>query len=136
MPVLEEIATKLESLGLGSYSAEPYTIFVGTLPADPQVACAVYEYPGQPPRHGFGTPGLQFEYPMVQVVFRGLPHDYDGPATKARTAYRELSKVQGTTLSGTRYLMIRPQQSPFLLRRGDNQEVYIACNYECEKDPS
>lgn len=133
MSVTTEIATRVATAtGLVAETS----LFRGMMPASPDVCGAVYEYPGIPPLHGFGVAGIQHEQPGVQVVFRGAPHDYDGPMAMARAAYNSLAAVQGTTLGGTKYLMIRPQQSPYALKRDENERVYIACNYLCEKEPS
>jgi hypothetical protein len=133
MPVLNEIAAQLATLGLGTVGT---TIHIGMMPETPDVCCAVYEYGGPPSDLGFGVSGVQHETPGVQVVFRGSPGDYATPRTSAGTAHNGLAAVQGTTLSGTAYLTIRPVQSPFPLKRDANDRVYIACNYLANKEPS
>jgi hypothetical protein len=133
MPVVNEIAAQLATLGLGTVGT---TIHLGMMPETPDVCCAVYEYGGPASDLGFGVSGVQHETPGVQVVFRGTAGDYATPRTSAATAHNGLAAVQGTTLSGTKYLTIRPVQSPFLLKRDANDRVYIACNYLANKEPS
>lgn len=139
MAMLNEIAAKLAALGVGVVGT---TIFIGAMPETPAACCALYEYGGQAPEMGFGTPGIAFETPAVQVVFRGEANDYAGPRALAETAYRGLTAVETATLSagagGTSafYHWIHAQQAPFLLRRDDSQRVYIAVNFYAEKELS
>jgi hypothetical protein len=133
--LLSEIGTFLAAQsGLGALGT---TLFLGAMPASPDVCGALYEYGGLAPSNGFGVVGVQYEFPAVQVVFRGTKQDYATTRAKAETAYRALAGVQpDTLLSGTRYLQIRPQQAPFLMRRDDDDRVYFAANYVCEKELS
>lgn len=130
MSTLSEIADHLATSGLGTVGDD---LFYGTMPSTPDACGVVYEYQGAPSELGFGVPGVQFEAPAVQVVFRGVPDDYDGPRGQAELAYRALATVQATALGGTNYLLITPQQAPFLLARDDARRVLIACNYVAEK---
>ncbi len=136
MALLNEIAAKVAALGLGTVGT---TIHIGMMPETPDVCCAVYEYGGQPPEFGFGTAGISYESPAVQVVFRGAAGDYATPRASAATAYNGLASVEATTLSGGTsafYHSIHPQQAPFLMRRDANDRVYIAFNCICEKELS
>lgn len=125
-----EIVAKLVALGLGVSGT---SLFIGLMPDTPNVCGTVYEYPGLEPVMGFGSPGIDFETPAIQVVFRGEPRDYATPRANAESAYRGLAAVEATTLSGTFYHTITPRQAPFLMRRDENERVYIACNFLCEK---
>ena len=131
MALLDELAAYLAtvspSLGL---------IVKGSMPATSDVCLSLQEYGGAPPTTGFGTPGLQYEMPGVQILARGVAHDYQEPRARIERAYQALAKVQGTTLSGTKYLMVRPQQSPFLLERDGNERCVFAVNCLAEKEPS
>ena len=131
--VLIEIGAKLAALGLGTVGTD---IFLGELPASPYACGVVYEYGGIAPEKSFSTSTLRFETPAVQVVFRGLPGDYASPRAKAATAFAGLAAIEATTLSGTIYYEITPQQSPFMLTRDENECVLIATNYLCQKEIS
>jgi hypothetical protein len=131
--VLDQIATFLATAGLGTVGAD---LFKGKLPNDPNACGALYEYGGLPPEGQFGATSFKHESPSVQVVFRGEPHDYEGPRAKAETAYRALTAVETQSLSGTFYNWIHALQSPFFLQRDDAERVVIACNFLCEKEPS
>lgn len=137
MAFLDEIAAKLAALGCGTVGT---TIHKGMMPETPDACVAVYEYGGVAPEFGFDTAGIRYETPAVQVVCRGVAHDYTTPRATAQTAYTGLAAVEATTLSGggtsALYLTIHPQQSPFLMQRDDNNRVYIAFNCLCEKELS
>jgi len=131
--ILPEIGAKLAALGLGVVGT---TIFLGSMPETPTACCAVIEYGGAPPEMGFGLAGVKYETPAIQVMFRGAEGSYAATRALAEAAYRGLCEVETTTLSGTFYHHIHPQQSPFSLKRDDSKRVYIACNFLAEKEPS
>jgi hypothetical protein len=112
-------------------------IKVGNLDASPDVIGVILEYGGQKPERGFGVRGIQFEKPALQILFRGAPHDYAGPMTKARIAWDELAKVQpGTLFTGSAvYHQLDPQQSPFSLGQDTAKRFEIVCNYYIMKEP-
>ena len=130
---LQEIGALLATAGVGTVGT---SLFLGYMPDQPDACGAIYEYGGERAELGFGVPGVQFENPSVQVVFRAGPQEYAAPRALAETAFRELAEVQATTLSGTRYLIVRPKQSPFEMKRDEAERVYIACNFDIRKEPS
>lgn len=133
MSVLTEIGAQLAALNLGVVGT---TIFLGAMPATPDACCSLREYGGAPPEFGFGAPGIAFERPTLQIVFRGVPGDYAGPRAQAETAYRGLAQVEASVVGGTFYHLIHPQQAPFLLDTDDSKRVRIAFNVLCEKELS
>ena len=133
MATLSEMATFIASacsLTVGT------TVFRGTLPATPDACCAIYEYGGEAPTTTFGVAAIALEYPRVQIVFRGARNDYDAPRALAETAYRACAAANHQSLSSTRYLAMEPLQSPFLLRRDENERVVIAFNVRLTKELS
>ena len=108
-------------------------IFLGSLPATPDVCLSLIEYGGREPEAGFGVSGVAREWPRVQVVARGVANDYAGPRTLAEAAYKALAKVNTQTLTATYYYTVWPLQAPFLLQRDTNNRVQIAFNVECQK---
>jgi hypothetical protein len=134
MAFLDEIATRVATAIGGTVGTN---VFKGSMPNDPDACVAVYEYGGRAADHGFGVvTKVQHEHPAVQVLVRGIADDYSTPRTTAETIRNSLAQVQATTLSGVFYLLITPAQSPFLFKRDENERVYIACNYNCDKEPS
>jgi hypothetical protein len=87
---------------------------------------------------GFGTEGLLYEYPQVQVVVRGAPDDYDGPFSNIEAIYLDLPKIQATALtSGKLYHLVRALQHPFVLdRRDEKGRTVWVVNFEVKREVS
>lgn len=133
MSVGMDVVTKLQALSLGTYGTD---LFLDEMPEnDPHICTAVFESGGQPPDLGFGVPGIQYEHPTIAVWFRGVERDSAGPQARARTAYLELPKVQGTTLNGTLYHTLVPMQPPFLLERDSQGRCIYVVNVLADKQP-
>lgn len=135
MSLLLDLATHLQTLGIATM---PETLRIDRLPPkDPDVCVVLSEYKSsEEPSGGFSVAGILHEYPMVQVICHGEPFDYEGPRALAELVYRAFAAIQGTTLSGTKYLKVMPVQSPFMLKHDDNERVQIAFNSRCFKELS
>lgn len=127
--VAEDIADKLQALGLGTVGTD---IFIGVFPEVPDAITAVMETGGTAPEFGFGTPGLKYESPSLQIVCRGEKGDYATPRSRIELAYYGLPQIQGATVGSHYYHMIKPSQSPFPLRRDDDERVLMVFNVTCE----
>lgn len=134
MTPIEEVKARLVALGtLG-------TIKIGPLPPSPDVICVLKEYAGRKPERRFGVLGIGYEYPAIQVLFRGAPDDYLSPRNLAEIAYRNLASVQPgriTPAIATQYLMVDPQQSPSPILAQDKEKRHIiGFNIYIMKEPS
>jgi hypothetical protein len=135
--LLEEVEGYIEAAGLGwSNAGAGANLFLSSMPEDPDEVCVLSTYPGQASEMGFGKPGVDLEYPGLQVQVRSLPDDYAGGMAKIVAVYRQLCEIQGQVIGGTRYNMIRPQQAPYPLRRDDNRRVIFVVNFIVEKELS
>jgi hypothetical protein len=138
MAVVHEVAARLASalsLSLGT------TLFRDELPETSVLAGVVRVTGGLETETGFGVLGSQFEWPALQVVFRGVPNDVDGPRDKAQLAHDDLAKVEAVTLtasgvSSAFYHFIHPQQPPFPLKKDEQGRRYYAVNVLVKKEPS
>ena len=134
MATLDDVATFLASacsLTVGT------SLFKGRMPEGAQdEAAALYEYGGMSSEYTFGTSGVTFERPRMQVVLRGEPNDYSGPRETAETAYRAMAAVGNQSLGSTRYMLLEPIQAPFFLKRDENSRFYIAFNVQAMKELS
>lgn len=129
MALLDDVLTRLGTLTLTGY-----TVDAGHISDDSDKRVAVYEYMGRASETGFGVSGLQYEWPGLQVVVRGDPHDYVGPRGIIETIYKDLPKVQAVQIgTGGYYHMFRPQQAPFFMKRDDRHRIYLAVNFIVEK---
>ncbi len=134
MTVLQELKIKLDSLGtLGA-------IRIGSFPTTPDAIGALYEYGGLRPEGRFGVTGVGYERPSIQITFRGIPEDYQGPRDKAELAFQFLGELTpGALVSGvnTIYLKLDLQQSPFPTQPQDiNKRFHIGFNFYVMKEPS
>ena len=133
MSVSDELAAYLAGKGLGTLGTN---LFYDNMPETPNVCGCVYQTGGTSPQGGFSTPGIKHERPGVQIRFRGEPYDSDSPKTKAMSAYEYLMQVQGTQVGGVTYLMVIPNQAPFVLEKDGNNRITWAFNAVAEKEPS
>jgi len=128
--LLDEIAT---------YVATNSTLVVGTdlfknqFPATAKdTAVGIYESGGVGPSVTFG--GVSHESPSIQVVVRST--SYGVARNLAQTIFNDLLDIENSTLSGTRHLMARAQQSPFSIGTDAKDRPRVSCNYFIEKEVS
>lgn len=109
-------------------------------PMAPDTSTFVHEYGGRAPEFTFGSSSPAWEIPRIQVVDRST--DYVAARKSAEFNYKLLMGQVNKTLkpssgaTGTRYLSIEPQQSPFYLGQDDNLRHRFVCNFECLKSLS
>jgi hypothetical protein len=129
--ILDDINTKLKAVvpTLG-------TIIVGYMPDDPNKVLVVHEYSGIPAEHGFGTPGVKYETPGVQLIARGEVEEEDEPYRRLYRAYLEMMKIQAVTINGTNYLFCSHQSGPMKLRIDDERRAEFVVNFLLRKEPS
>ena len=130
---LAEIKTRVAATLVANGYTE-YTVKRGEMANSPDEQVVLNMYAGNTPDLGFGIPGLQFEYPGLQISVRGAATDYDGPEAVIGVLYEDLVTVQDEYLTGSRYLLIRANQSPFLAARDGNQRCVWKVNFICEKE--
>lgn len=128
--LLDELKTHLVSEGI------TVDIFTGRLPDHPHACVSLLETGGLAPEMGFGSPGIQYETPGVQVLCRGEEDSYETPRTTAEAVFDVLTQIQAQELSGVFYHTVNPQQSPALLGLDDQKRPRIVFNVLCEKAPS
>lgn len=125
--MVEEVTTYLDS-GSTRFTAAT-NLFANVLPHEPATVSAIIETGGVPPTHTFQPAGAQWENPAFQMTFRST-----APATaraNAQAAWDLLDVVanQGLpTSTGTYYLRIELLQSPFLLKRDEQDRAVFAFN--------
>ena len=128
MAVLEELGTYLAAQGVGTVGTD---IFYGLLPDSPTPATAVLEYPGREGDYIQERAKVAIEYPRIQVRARAAT--YAAGRALIELSYQALDAIINATLSGTRYLAVRPIQAPFLLERDANLALVFAFNVEAHR---
>jgi hypothetical protein len=117
MPCADDFVLWLQNNGVGTDAVD---LFAGTLPAFPDKAVAILEYPGEPSVYVHGRiVKPRVTRPRVQVFCRAQGRDI--AVQLAADVHRALD-LAGVTLFGTRYLRVEPLQDPYFLER-DNAAV-------------
>lgn len=100
----------------------------------------IFETQGITPTRVFGSSTPAFENPGVQIIDRSS--DYQIARVAAELNYKILQGQANVTLlpaagtTGTKYLTLEPQQSPFSIGRDDNDRHQISCNFLVMKELS
>lgn len=133
MSTLTEIGDLLEappnSLGVAGD-----TLFIGYRPDSPDTVISVHQYPGDPPEYVQNSPSPNVEKVQIQVVARS--HSYVEAETLAYRAWNKLASITNTTLGGTKYRSIRPNNSPGAWGVDSNSRTLIGFNATAEKEVS
>lgn len=106
-------------------------LYLQTMPDKPDQVVALYLPPGAAPAYTMG-PTVAYENPHVQVLGRSKPFEADVIFDRLRAIYRLLDTAE-VTLSGTRYLVIEPVDSPGLIDRDDAERVTMGFNLQVQK---
>jgi hypothetical protein len=131
MPVLDELGTYLQAQGVGILQRD---IFLGVRPASPDECLTLAEYPGGAPEYVQESASPRHESVQIQIVSRGV--EYQRVRLLASLAWSALSRVTNSTLSGVRYLSIRPSSSPAPIGRDSNGQLLIGFNCTVVKEAS
>lgn len=122
--LLNDIAVYLQANDVGTVGTD---IFLGQLPATPDNVIALFEYAGEPP--DLHWPG---EYPSLQILVRNK--SYDAGRQKIEQVKNILHGMAETVINSHRFLLIRANQSPFLLERDENSRAIFVCNFRVIKE--
>ena len=127
MGLVEDLGTYIDSAStrftLGT------NLYLNASPDEPATAAAIIEYPGGSPDYVFANDLPVNENARVQIACRSTS------STRARAnahaAWVAVSGIANETLSGKSWLRAKPIQSPFLLRRDEQNRVIFAFNADC-----
>ena len=123
--MLDDIGALLVANGLGVIGTN---LFLSLLPANVADASVVItETGGSEPGYVHEAIEASTERPSFQVIVRDS--DYANARSKANSIWKLLSRQRNTLLSGSKYLSIRPIQSPFPLGGDENERLQIIANY-------
>lgn len=127
MGTIEELGNRLQSEAVGTLAVD---LFLGQLPDTPDTATALLEYGGLEPERVYNDFDASREMPRIQVMCRS--RGYTTARALIESAYRALD-FANTSLGGTWYLRCRPLQSPFFLKRDENERWVFVFNAQIEK---
>lgn len=101
--LLESLAAELQSASV----ATPGTnLFLGLMPASPDVCVALYEYAGAAPLEVLQDNDATLERPSVQVMVRASRNDYPTGRTLVEQVRNVLTDMTDVTVSGLRVLRV------------------------------
>jgi len=126
MPVLlDDIAAILQQRGVTG-------VYKGFMPDQPDNIVALFEYAGEPMELTMGDDDPVLERPGLQVRVR----DTSYPAGRAKIGQIVdfLHGLSEVVVNGTRYLLIRANQSPESLGLDANNRSEFVCNFSVLKE--
>ena len=130
MSTLEELGTYLDSdtsLTLGT------DLFLGIIPETPNICVGLYEYGASAPMDFMTSAQPSIEMPRIQATIRGEEDTYATTKALAQTVWLSLSKLRGSTLSGTQWLRAQPLDSPTFLARDETYRPIFVANFQVFK---
>jgi len=124
--LLDDIRAKLIAASVGTTS----NIFIGEMPDTPDACICLYEYAGSPP--DLTHDSQEIEHPGLQVKVRNA--SYSTGRAKIESVVTALHLTANTTLTATKYLFIRANQSPFCLGRDASRRWEWVVNFTVSKE--
>ena len=101
--MLEALADHLNS---ASVAITATNLFIGLMPATPDLCVALYEYAGASPLEVMRDNAETLERPSVQVLVRGARNDYPTARTLMANVRDTLTAITDETISGVRFLRV------------------------------
>ena len=129
--LLDEMAARVTAEGLVSSG---YALRRGVMPASPDQVIVLGETGGAGPEIAFD--GGVVEQPGLQIRVRGAADDYESPRNAIEVLHQAIVGWGAFTSAGVRYLGLTALQSPFPLRRDENNRQEFSANYLVQKEPS
>ncbi len=130
MAFLDDLGTLLVLSGVGTLYPGG-NIVLGELPSDPAEVLSLVETPGIGGEKVMEDPGTSYEFPRAQLTARGA--DYPSGRALIGSAWTALNGIVNTPIGGSQYLKVEPLQSPFFLKRDENDRYIFAFNVEAMK---
>jgi hypothetical protein len=128
MSLLDDVRAHILTVGA------PWTttnVFVSEFSDEPDLACCVYEYPGEL-THLLGGGSASFETARFQVVVRA--NRYSDARQYADALLTSLDAVGDVVWSSTRYLRVMASDTPHPLPDDGHARKRIAVNYSAMKE--
>lgn len=115
------------SIGVFQPNASPtdWTIVISRMRPYPNKMISIYDQGGLPPE-----PGLDINYPAIQIVVRGEPDGYKDAHTKARRIRDELLGMPSTTVNGDIWASVTMSSDILFVGYDDNERPLISLNFQ------
>jgi hypothetical protein len=115
--MLEALADRLNSASVATTAAN---LFIGLMPATPDLCVALYEYAGAAPLEVMRDNSETLERPSVQVLVRGARNDYPTARNLMASVRDTLTAITDETISGVRFLRVNQISSINALGTDEN----------------
>jgi len=129
--MVEDIGAYLELNGIGTLAVD---LFLHVAPDKPDDQILLAEYASDEPEWIQDSPKVDYENPRIQLSVRSMRPE-TGRLICER-AYQLLMQVERQTLSGTRYLWVKPMDSPAMVGRDENGRFLSVVNFRVAKELS
>lgn len=124
----EGVKDILVSAGIGvfaSQSATEWSIRISKMEPKPDKMIAIFDVPGLPPQ-----PGLDINYPALQIVVRGTPAGYVDSYAKAQRIVDELLGRDTETRGGDIWASVTMSSDIINLGYDDNERPMWSMNFQ------
>lgn len=101
--MLEALADRLTSASVATVGTN---LFIGIMPATPDVCISLYEYAGSPPLEVLRDNSATLERPSVQVMVRASRNDYPAARTLITNVRDTLTAITDETISDVTFLRV------------------------------
>jgi hypothetical protein len=108
-----------------------WTLFIGSLFADPDRQVAFTDTSGQSP-----NPAWSLDYPTFQVLVRGASREYLEAWTKAKEVKDVLLGIFSLTISGDRWDSVIMLGDIGFVHYDDNERPVFSMNFRCIIEPA
>jgi hypothetical protein len=104
-------------------------LFYHLMPSEPNAATSIVEYPGEGATETFGGDLPKYESARVAITCRSTSST--AARANAHAAWVAAFKIANETLSGKSWLKCTPLQSPFFLKRDEQNRPLFQFNAAC-----
>lgn len=127
--ISEGIKDILESAGIGVFQPNAgdndWHILISRGKPKPDRMIVIYDTSGMAPE-----PGLDINYPGIQITVRGLPNEYKDLHAKARRIKDELLGMPNTVINGDVWASITMTSDIISLGYDENERPQVAMNFQ------
>jgi hypothetical protein len=134
--LLDEVAIYLQGAGMGTVGV---SLYKGAVPLDgpglpvQDAIIVLIPVPGLPPVHIHNQVACAYEQPVLQILTRGAPYDFEETALRAHAVFATLDGLSNLTIGQGQYLWISAMQSPFSLPYDSSNRPIIVFNVRCAR---
>jgi Bacteriophage minor capsid protein len=127
--ISEGIKDILVSAGIGvfqpSAGSNDWHIIISRIKPNPDKMIVIYDTAGLPPE-----PGLDINYPGIQIVVRGMPNGYKDTSVKSKRIKDEFLGMPKTTVNGDIWASVTMTSDIIWLGYDENERPSFSLNFQ------